>query len=108
MDNYRIGDIEFKREGVEDNCHSLVKPSTLMLVRWTKTQGLSSDGSNYCFTLAFFDKLNGGYNLEAVGDRLLRAIEECPETVLVWRYAEDFLRLEVEAERRKDLFEKSL
>ena len=100
MDNYRIGDIEFKREGVEDNCYSLV--------RWTKTQGLSSDGSIYCFILAFFDKLDSGYNLEAVGDRLLKAIEECPETVLVWRYAEDFLRLQVEAERRKDLFEKSL
>lgn len=97
MDNYRIGDIEFKSESSHNDTYSLI--------RWKKTKPPSSD-SSYCIYLAFFDKLHDGYNIEAVADRLLTAIEECPETVSVWRYAEDFLKLQTKAEQRKQLFEK--
>ena len=90
--NYKVGDIEFRYSEVL-SCYEIV--------RWAKT---FSNEEPYCYAIAFFDRLGSGYNISSVGSRLLEAAEECIETLIVWRYAEEFLHLEfMSEEERKDL-----
>ena len=102
--NYRVGVIEFRYSNSAEGYE---------IVRWEKTEPrvyekYAGKSADYCYTIAFFDKLPSGYNISSVGPRLLEAVEECPETRFVWRYAEELLKLEFEAEERKKRFEESL
>lgn len=95
--NYRVGAIEFRALSSNDP-----ESDSYEIVRW-------SEGEDpYCYAIAFFDRFGSGYNIISVGPRLLEAVEECAETRFVWRYAEEFLKLEFEAEERKKRFEESL
>jgi hypothetical protein len=78
--NKRLNNIEFRWS----------KANKLFeLVRWV--EGCYKP---YCYTIAFFRRGSESFFIESVGSRLLQAVDNCSDTIKVWRYAETVLRAE--------------
>ena len=52
---------------------------TIELIKWN-----TKDGKKYCFTIAYWQNTNSGYELKAVGDRIFEFIDD-EDIPLIWQ-----------------------
>jgi hypothetical protein len=68
------------------------------LVKWYKAEVDGCEEREYCYTIAFFDKDNEGYNLRTVGDRFF----EDTDAWVVGKYGLEFLNEIFEIEKNEE------
>lgn len=87
--NFRIGDLEVRSCG--DFLLSGGEHVPAQIIKWDE-----SDGKEFCYVLAYWNKTKEGYDLLFVGDRPFKADKD-----IFWKLAEQGQKLLTEANKER-------